>query len=292
MTWDNDENAWNYSNSSPSSSTTATPQSSQMKSNGGGWGTGMDWLERFYGMYNAHKKDQRNKPSFIAPPINPEQKQVFDWAMERLKSLPNTTNDLYPTAMAHATANPKFDIDAARAGKSSYTAPDYKSLESVFRSNMGTAQGQNPTQQHVNPGLGNARGGAGGIQDKDMLGGVDTIPQPISPETNPQRNVGIPGNINSSDPTAGQSKYPTYGPGGQGQQMKPGTVDFSNAVNSFSQFMQKEGMKDAGRVAFGFFTGGLTGAALAAAQMLYQKWQSSHNTNTPPPTAPPTTGTP
>lgn len=239
----------------------------------------------------------RKQGSFQNVPMSPEQKQLYDFSFDRIKNLPDPTKDLYPLAMQHATTNPQpFDIDAAKAGKVAYRSPTFsahglagvltgKTPADQFPARVAAGQAS-PDGFGAPKGGGVANGFAGNILRDTSPSVEGMIPQPSMPETDFRRNVGIPGNIQSQDPTAGGAALPSY-PGGQ---MQPGSgAGFAAAVQGFTSFLQSQGVQDAAKIAAGFLSGGLTGAAATAAKLLWDRF--SGGSNPPPPSAPTTPGT-
>ena len=62
-----------------------------------------------------------HKGQFVQVPQTPEQKALYDWAVQRLTSMPDNTANLYGYAASRAFASPKFDINAAMRGQPAYT---------------------------------------------------------------------------------------------------------------------------------------------------------------------------
>lgn len=162
----------------------------------------------------------------------------------------------------------------------------YKGTRSPFQG-MATAPPPKPTaagqgsavdRPNMQPMTGPGGAGSGSFAPMNRLTPVDggnMIPGARMPETSAARNVGMSGLATSTDPTAGGRMLPSMINGGQ---MEYGSLP---EMRSFASFLSSQGIKDAMKVAIGLFSGGLQGAALTAAKVLYDRWQSTERSALP-----------
>lgn len=183
----------------------------------------IDWLKFGYDVYNSR---QTPKVSYSQPPMTPEQRDLFNYAIGRIKSLPDTARDLYPTTSYYATHAPTIDVNRLKAGYTGYRGPGQP--DEAWLSGVLKGQGQQPkpapmqdySNRHPDAPLqgsglygngGGPRRGGGPMND---IGGTNQegIPQPripvegdVSQRTQNPRGPGAGSMFGGTQPPAGMS---------------------------------------------------------------------------------------
>lgn len=96
----------------------ATPISAQLNNgNSSSSGDFDSWVK----LLALLEQSQNSKTKFKNVPMSPEQKQLYDYAFDRIKALPNTTAALAPYATSRALTSNPLDIAALKRGEVGYT---------------------------------------------------------------------------------------------------------------------------------------------------------------------------
>jgi hypothetical protein len=180
-----------------------------------------DWLDWAQFAHAAYQDNRAPKTKNI--PLSPEMKKLYD--------------AYYANVMNPATRDNAAKVNQAGweqvnrlAGAGGWTSPKTFSGQTGYSGTGAAPTLSRPIQSGpiappaptVAGGSNAERGGSTGamgvrpgVRDRDVVGGVDTIPGARMPETDPERNVGIPGYIGSTAPRGlGGDQRPYYGTGG------------------------------------------------------------------------------
>lgn len=241
-----------------------------------------DWADWALKLYQAR---QNSKPGeFQKAPEDPGQTALRAQLMGYMQNSPtrNMLGDILQPRMRAAAENP-YKLPQGVNGYNPYPnggpAPKYD-LEAIFKNMNSSANPNAPAppislQTPVTTPLPVGGGGGGG----DV--GGDTPEHPGGKRLpTVMRDSG--GGFNSStvkgfdDPSYQDVNMRNFGGSITGFENGAPVVggnrqDFAG----FTQFLQGQGFKDAAKIALGFFSGGLTGAALASAKVAYDRYQAS-----------------
>jgi hypothetical protein len=117
----------------------------------------LPWIQFAASMYEAQKSGK-----FVQPPMSPEQKQMFDFAMHYIQTTPDnrqTINNMLQFDLAHGAS---LDIDALKAGKTGYAPAQHMpgaDLATMIRNQAGASPTDLPQAATARP------GGSPGIAD-------------------------------------------------------------------------------------------------------------------------------
>lgn len=268
---------------------------------GNGNSGGSDWLDWI--RTGLAVKSALQKPSFSQAPMSPEMKQIYQMYINSLMdpAYKNLGHDVVARAQQQAD----------RLGQGSWTSPKTFSGDVGYRGTgagaFGVPSGLSPWTdsaknttfpgQHLpimsSSAAGSAEGGPAvqkfvrNMQQWEPASGFPMAP--TSPEVDPNREVSLDrvnhplANINptgangslfqtgADQGTPRQNADGSYTKGGTpaGMSYSPGEMP------NFANYLRSQGVKDAAKIAIGWFSGGLTGAALAAAKVWWDHYQNS-----------------
>lgn len=115
----------------------------------------LPWLQFAASIYESQRSGR-----FVQPPMSPEQKTMFDWAMHYIQTTPDnraTINSILGYDLGHPAS---IDMEALRAGKVGYTPAGHMpgtDLAAMIRNNAGAVGGT--TTAMPPPTTGNFGGG-------------------------------------------------------------------------------------------------------------------------------------
>ena len=252
-----------------------TVQVPQNDSSGSGDWT--DWIRAGLAVKSAFQK-----PTFTQAQMSPEMKKIYDIYIASLM------DPAYKDLGHDVTTRAKQQVDKLGAG--SWTSPKTFSGDVGYSGNADvsgrtpwssaatnkTYPGQNILNNSPSldgPSVRNPETGrtTPNIQQWEPASEFPTSPR--MPQTDPNKEVSRDpnhplANINPTGSTGSSI------PGGSNTNTLPSGMSRTD-VGSFASFLRSQGVKDAGKIAVGFFSGGLTGAALAAAKVGWDHYQAT-----------------
>lgn len=242
----------------------------------------IDWARLALGAYSSLKK-----PEYKQTPLSPEQRQLYQLYL----------NSLMNPALKDNAAKVSTGADKILGGYGNVTwnSPKTFSGEYGYRGNGGGfGSGSSPNPNAIPPPPADKRGngpanfvGNGGLGAHIMNRTWDPADSSGGPEwgtsiydaytRNPGARYG-----EESFPTTGGPRDPNRPAkdgekGLPGQAWTPGSTQTQYSavdLTGFTDFLRSSGWKDAAKIALGFFGGGLTGAALAAARIAWEHYQN------------------
>jgi len=255
--------------------------------NGQGGNSGTDWTDwarLALGAYSALKK-----PSFSQQPMSPEQKRIYQIYLDNLMN--PTYQKLGPEVVSRAQQM------TDKLGQGSWTSPKTFSGDVGYQGTGGFGAGiggLTPWSSATTGAKGqNLR--AMGANGQSQAGSMKTDTGRLTPniqqwdpasefpmnarmaQTDPNKEVTLDPNHWITRPDPGNAGTPHQNADGSYSKgtLPPGMSYSPGELPGFIQFMRSSGMKDAAKIAVGFFSVGLAGVANAAAKAAWDHYQAT-----------------